>query len=166
MFVYSLRASTIKFVGIIAVSVIALVTLIIFIPTYEPAPASSLLFSDNQNIIYDKVKTNEDRVKFLSQFGWTVDEQCLEEVEITIPAKFDKVFLGYNEIQKQQGLNLGKYKRKDMKRYTYEITNYPNYSGTVLANLIVYKNRVVGGDICSADVNGFIHGFTADAMLP
>lgn len=166
MFVYSLRASTIKFAGIIAVSVIALVMLIIFIPTYEPSPASSILYSSNQNITYDKVKTNEDRINFLSQFGWKVRDQAVEEVEITIPSEFDKVFLGYNEIQKQQGLNLSKYKRKDMKRYTYEITNYPNYYGTVYANLLVYKNKVVGGDICSADSNGFIHGFTADAMLP
>jgi hypothetical protein len=166
MFVYSLRASTIKFAGIIAVSVIALIALIIFIPTYEPTPASSIVDLNNQTITYDKVKTNDDRIKFLSQFGWTVDNTCIEEADITIPAEFDKVFLGYNEIQKQQGLNLGKYKRKDMTRYTYEITNYPNYSGTVYANLLVYRNKVVGGDICSADVNGFIHGFTADAMLP
>jgi hypothetical protein len=65
----------------------------------------------------------------------------------------------YNEVQKQQGLDLEKYKGKDVIRYTYEITNYPGEEGKVLANLIVYKNRVIGGDICSADVNGFIHGF-------
>ena len=166
MFVYSLRASTIKFAGIIAVSVIALIALIMFIPTYEPAPASSILDVSSHTITYDKVKTNDDRIKFLSQFGWTVNGNPIEEVDITIPSEFDKVFLGYNEIQKQQGLNLSKYKRKDMTRYTYEITNYPDYSGTVYANLLVYRNKVVGGDICSADVNGFIHGFTADAMLP
>ena len=166
MFVYSLRASTIKFVGIIAVSVIALIALIMFIPTYEPAPASSILDVNSQTITYDKVKTNDDRIRFLSQFGWTVNSEPIEEIDITIPLEFDKVFLGYNEIQKQQGLNLSKYKRKDMTRYTYEITNYPDYSGTVYANLIVYRNKVVGGDICSADANGFIHGFTADAMLP
>ena len=44
-------------------------------------------------------------------------------------------------------------------RYTYEITNYPDYKGTVYANLIVYRDRIIGGDICTADVNGFIHGF-------
>ena len=39
------------------------------------------------------------------------------------------------------------------------VTNYPGYSGTVHANVIVYRNRVIGGDVCSADVGGFIHGF-------
>ena len=44
-------------------------------------------------------------------------------------------------------------------RYTYEVTNYEDYDGVVYANLIVYRGRVIGGDICSADVTGFIHGF-------
>ena len=42
----------------------------------------------------------------------------------------------------------------------YTVTNYGNYNGTVLANLLVYRGRVIGGDICSADANGFIHGFS------
>ena len=69
------------------------------------------------------------------------------------------MFVSYNEIQKQQGLDLIKYKNKEVMRYTYEITNYEGYSGTVYATLIVYRNKVIGGDVCSADVKGFIHGF-------
>ena len=56
-------------------------------------------------------------------------------------------------------LDLSKYKGKTVQRYTYEITNYPDYSGTVYANIIIYKSRVIGGDICSSDVEGFIQGF-------
>lgn len=78
---------------------------------------------------------------------------------MTIPKEFDKIMKTYNEVQKQQGLDLEKYKGKDVTRYTYEITNYPGAEGKVIANLIICKNRVIGGDICSADVNGFIHGF-------
>jgi hypothetical protein len=44
-------------------------------------------------------------------------------------------------------------------RYTYEITNYEGAEGKVYANVIVYRNKVIGGDICSANANGFIHGF-------
>jgi hypothetical protein len=29
----------------------------------------------------------------------------------------------------------------------------------VLANVLVYRNRVIGGDVCSADVTGFVVGF-------
>ena len=83
----------------------------------------------------------------------------MEEVTINIPAEFDKIMKTYNEIQKQQGLDLEKYKGKEVTRVTYEITNYPEAEGKVLANIILYKNRVIGGDICATDVNGFIHGF-------
>ncbi len=158
MFIYSLRASTLKFFGIVGVALAALVTLIIFIPGDRPAVTTAgetVVVSYN----FEHVKTAEDRVGFLAQFGWTVNPTPTEEAEVTIPAEFDKVFAGYNEIQKAQGLDLGRYKNKKVMRYTYEVTNYPDYDGRVLANVLVYRNRVIGGDICTADVHGFIHGF-------
>jgi len=159
MFVYSVRASSIRFFGIVTVSVLALITLVALIPTYEPVAAASI---SGESVSYDKIKTNDDRIAFLAQFGWQVESEPKEETEVTIPAEFDKVFLGYNELQKRQGLNLSKYKRKEVTRYTYVITNYPGYSGTVYANMLVYRSRVIGGDVCSADASGFIHGFSAD----
>ena len=51
------------------------------------------------------------------------------------------------------------FKKKTVMRYTYAVTNYPNYDGEVYVNILVYKNTVIGGDVCSADVNGFVHGF-------
>ncbi len=155
MFVYSLKASTLKFFGIICVAMIALITLIVFIPTYdggEDVPTSA-------TVNYTKIKTDEDRVAFLGQFGWEVKPTAVEVKETKIPKEFDNVFSTYNELQKRQGLDLSDYKGKAITRYTYEITNYPDYEGTVYANLIVYKNKVIGGDICTADVEGFIHGF-------
>ena len=44
-------------------------------------------------------------------------------------------------------------------RYTYKITNYGEGEDTVYANILVYRDKVIGGDICSANVDGFIHGF-------
>ena len=55
--------------------------------------------------------------------------------------------------------DLSKYKGKEVTRYTFAVTNYPNYKGTVMANVILWRNRVIGGDLCSSDVTGFIHGF-------
>ena len=79
-------------------------------------------------------------------------------LEVTVPESFDKIFSSYNEIQKRQGLDLSKYKKKNVTRYTYKITNYDGYDGTVYANILVYRNKVIGGDVCSADVKGFMHG--------
>ncbi len=161
MFIYSLKASTVKFFTVLTLSVIALVTLIVFIPKSDEAVSQSV-YTDGQSVSFDKIKTNEDRISFLSQFGWEVEAEPAEEAQITVPAEFDKVFIAYNELQKQQGLDLGKYKKKKMVRYTYVVTNYPDYDGKVYANIIVYRNRVVGGDICSADTNGFLHGFALE----
>lgn len=157
MFIYSLRANTVKFFGIICMALIALITLIAFIPAYEPDVATAGEAAE-VTVSYSKIKTNEDRIKFLSQFGWEVDSEPVETKEVVIPAEFDKIFAGYNQIQRAQGLDLGKYKKKKLMRYTYNVTNYDG-EGTVYANILVYRNRVVGGDICSSDAGGFVQGF-------
>ena len=161
MFIYSLRAGTLKFFGVVCVALVSLITLIAFIPTYTAGDpgADTDTSAQTVSINYEKIRDNDDRIEFLSQFGWKVEDEPLETVEVVIPTEFDTVFAGYNEIQKAQGLDLGKYKKKTVTRYTYEVTNYPDYNGTVHANVIVYRNRVIGGDICTADVDGFIHGF-------
>ena len=156
MFIYSLKASTLKFLAVVCVSLVAVITLIAFVPAYGEGSVSA---SKDVEITYTGVKSNEDRIAFLSQFGWEVKSEPVEKCEVTIPAQFDKIFTGYNEIQKRQGLDLSDYKKKKVMRYTYEITNYEGATGTVYANVIVYRNRVIGGDVCSADVTGFIHGF-------
>ena len=158
MVIYSMRASTIKFCGVLCVALVALITLIAFVPAYgSEAPDASA--GQNVDYNYEKIKTNDDRIEFLSQFGWQVKPNAVAEEEVLIPEQFDKVFSGYNEIQRRQGLDLSKYKKKLVNRYTYEVTNYNGYEGTVYANILVYRNRVIGGDICSADISGFLHGF-------
>ena len=154
MFIYSMRARTLKFFGLICLCLVVVIVGITFLPS--DVSVSALPTGD---INYARIKTEEDRINFLKQFGWEVKGEAIESESVTIPAEFDKIFGGYNEIQKRQGLDLSKYKGKQMMRYTYEITNYPNYDGKVMANLLVYRGKVVGGDVCSADVKGFIHGF-------
>ena len=158
MFIRSIRMNTIKLVSIAALAVIAIAVLFIFIPGGEgSAPAGEVVSNE---IRFDKIKTAEDRASFLSQFGYTVDAEPIEAVEVMIHKEFDKVFAAYNEIQKGEGLDLGRYKGKTVMRYTYKVTNYEGYDAPVYANLLVYKHKVIGGDICSADPSGFAHGFT------
>lgn len=160
MFICSLRASTVKLVAVICVALTVLVTLIAFVPTYViSSPASANAGETGVSYSYDKVKTAEDAAAFLTQFGWTVNPTPTETRTVTIPAEFDKVFSAYNELQKEQGLNLSKYKNREVTRYTFTVQNYPEYEGTVYANVLVYRSRVIGGDLCSADASGFVHGF-------
>ncbi|MBQ8817407.1 MAG: DUF4830 domain-containing protein [Clostridia bacterium] len=155
MFIYSLKASTIKFFAVVCVALATLITLIAFIPV---AAVDDVAASADADIDYSGIKTNEDRIKFLAQFGWQVNPEAVQSVEVTIPEDFDKIFTAYNELQKRQGLDLTKFKKKNVQRYTYEITNYDGYNGVVYANILVYRNKVIAGDVCSADTKGFMHG--------
>ena len=158
MFIYSMHANTIKFFAVICLALTALIALIAFVPTYVGNDGVVQVGVD-ATYNYEKIKNNEDRINFIKQFGWEVDAQPLKEQEVTIPKEFDKIFAAYNEIQRKQGLDLSSFKKKNVMRYTYTVTNYPDYEGEVYINILVYRNKVIGGDVCSVDVNGFIHGF-------
>ncbi len=160
MFIYTVKASTVKFIALILAAVAAFVTIVVMSDNGK-VRATKATIEANENVRYDKIKTEDDAAAFLEQFGWEVKTPASETAEIKLPAEFDKIMLTYNELQKSQGLDLHKYKGREVTRYTFEVTNYPDYDGTVLANVIVYKKRVIGGDVCSADVNGFITGFRA-----
>jgi len=64
-----------------------------------------------------------------------------------IPRVFSGVFSDYNALQKQQGFDLSTYAGETCTAYTYRVTNYEGSTDTVLAQLFVYRNRVIGGDI-------------------
>lgn len=104
--------------------------------------------------------TNEARIAYLKTFGWSVEEEPLEIVEVAIPLEFGEVYEEYNQIQKNQGFDLEAYQGQRVKRYTYTVTNYPNYIGGVRANLLVCEGQVIGGDLCSVELDGFLHGFS------
>lgn len=158
MFIYSLHANTIKFFAVICVALAALIAVIAIVPTYATGNDTAAVGAQ-ASYNYEKIKSNDDRINFLKQFGWEVDAEPHKEEQVLIPSEFDKIFAEYNEIQRRQGLDLSSYKKKTVMRYTYTVKNYPNYDGEVYVNLLVYRNTVIGGDVCSADVNGFVHGF-------
>lgn len=103
------------------------------------------------------VKTNEDRVAYLESFGWTVEPEPLAVEELLIPEEFDETYTQYLELQGSQGFDLTQYCGKRVKRYTYVITNYPTGETGVQAGLLIYKNTVIGGDVLSPQLGGFIH---------
>lgn len=105
------------------------------------------------------IKTEEDRVGYLQQCGWQVDTASGALKEVLIPKSFDKTYSAYNEMQKQQGFDLEKYQGKKVNLATYRITNYPD-GQEATASLLLYKNRVIGGDISSSEKGGFVHGLT------
>ena len=161
MFVYSMRAGTVRFFGILFAALAVLVALIAFVPELQPAAATDA--EPVESVSFEDVRSNEERIAFLSRFGWEVEAEPLESTTVTIPGEFDKVFAAYNELQRGQGLDLSAYSGRTVERYTYTVKNYPDFEGTVLANLLIYRGRVIGGDVCSADASGFVHGLSKGA---
>ncbi len=150
MFVYSIRASSVKFFAVLLLSVAVLVGIML---------SGNTVFASAQaigEVDFSGIKTEEDRVEFLRELGVDVKTEGSEAVEFIMPENFDRVMLGYNEIQKSQGLDLSKYAKKKVTRYTYEVLDYGDYDGKVLATLLVYRNRVIGCDVSSADPEGFV----------
>ena len=105
-----------------------------------------------------KIRSNEDRVEYLSAYGWEVSPEPITTQELLIPEEMDESYTEYLSLQGQQGFDLAKYAGKRLKRYTYEIYNYPSGETGVQANLLLYRNTVVGGEVLSPQLNGFMHG--------
>lgn len=103
-------------------------------------------------------ETEEQRLEYLRSLGWQLETSEPETQEITIPAEFDDVYQSYNDLQKEQGFDLSGFKGKQAIRYTYYITNYPDQPDGVQANLLVCDGILIGGDVCSVEMNGFMHG--------
>ena len=105
--------------------------------------------------------TDPQRRAFLASYGWELGEGT-ERGTVKIPSEFDAVYENYNTLQLKQGFDLGKYAGKEVRRFQYEVINYPNYSGKIYANLLIYDEKIIGGDIYAAALDGFIHGFSIE----
>lgn len=107
-------------------------------------------------------KTNDQRIEFIATFGWEVESEPVEVMEVIIPKEFDDLYKEYNSIQKMQGCDLSSYAGKRCKRYSYTVLNYPGQKENVRINLLVLSNKVIGGDVCSLEQDGFMHGFSME----
>ena len=105
------------------------------------------------------VTNNDDRVNFLSGFGWEVTTSPVESSQVRIPEKSSEVFDRYNALQKTQGYDLSNYAGDTVMRYVYKVNNYPGATEPVYATLLISKNRIIGGDITDTSAKGAIRGF-------
>lgn len=104
------------------------------------------------------VKDNDDRIAYLESYGWTVSQDAVTVEELVIPEVLDETYSQYLDLQASQGFDLTPYCGERVKRYTYAVTNYPTGETDVQAGLLIYKNTVIGGDVLSPELGGFIHG--------
>ena len=152
MFVYSVKSKHIKIVLLGIFIVVTVISLFILSQDSKETGKSGVSL---------KASTHEERMAFLSQYGWKVDEEPVSVQEVIIPAEFNDTYTAYNEIQKAQGFDLSTYAGTRVKRWTYIVKNYTGYENNdcIRANVLVYEGLVVGGDICSVELDGFMHSF-------
>ncbi len=160
MFVVSLSSSNLKKILGVAFALVAVILVAVF------------FVNSQSNVTVKKVdlqtaETADDRLKFISDFGWIVDEDPVEVRQIAIPQEFDDVYNNYNQLQLSQGYDLTGFAGRSVKRWTYVIRNYPNVSSNedyVRINLLVCDGKIIGGDVCSIKLDGFMHGFEKDSL--
>ena len=103
------------------------------------------------------VTSAEGRIKYLSKLGWEADVSTEECKYVLIPKEFEGVMHSYSKLQTEQGYDFASFGGLECKQYTYVVTNYPASDETVYATLYIKGGRVIGGDIHSASIDGFMH---------
>lgn len=161
MFVCTVKASSIKFFTAILFSAAVLVGIVTLLPVIDPSGEVAVAAVD-----YKGIDTVEEQLSFLRELGHEPEPNPVYAGEVVIPEVFDSVYETYNQLQKAQGLNLEKYKGKTVRRYTYALTpasaddeQTDEGIGEVrYVTLLIYKNRVIGGDITTTGPDGKVEG--------
>ena len=112
-----------------------------------------------------EMKSEAQRQAFLKEMGWEVSDEYDECKAVTIPKEFNEVYEKYNKLQKQQGFDLSRYRGKVCRKYVYALPGYPVRVEDARITLLIYKDRVIGGDISSPSADGFMHGFDASSSV-
>ncbi len=153
MFVYSVKSNHIKAALLVAFVIMTVISLFVLSNESEQ--------TGKEQTINLSASTHEERMSFISQFGWEVDEEPVQVKEVIIPTETDDTYTAYNEIQKAQNFDLTVFAGERAKCWTYTVKNYDGYENQecIHINLLVYDGKVIGGDVCSVELDGFMHGF-------
>ena len=98
---------------------------------------------------------NAERVAYLQEMGWQVEEEPVTTLQFLLPPQLKGDYVAYNALQKSQGFDLEPCCGKQVTRYTYTVTNYPEIPQGVQANLYLWGDQIIGGDIIATGQGGF-----------
>ena len=105
-----------------------------------------------------RLHDNESRVAYLRAYGWDIDPEPVETLQLQLPDPLPASYQTYNDLQTQQGLDLSAACGKTVTRYTYTVTNYPGHAEGVQVNLYLCEELPVAGDVLCSGENGFQTG--------
>ena len=107
-----------------------------------------------------RAESASDVAQYLSERGITA--VCPTEKEITVPSVFGEVYERYNDLQKESGFDLSRHRGHSATVYTFIAAGYTDAAGEPCKNaevhVIVCDGKIVGGDISTAALDGFMVG--------
>lgn len=112
-------------------------------------------FGGNKETEVITAATNEERVAYLEALGWQVEPQPIETLDLQLPEKLEGEWDAYAKLQKGQGLPFSEFAGQAVKRYAYTVTNYPEIPQGVQANLYLWGDQIIGGDVIFTGQGGF-----------
>ncbi len=159
MFIKSFKTSKVELIVLVMGLLVFIATLCyIFIPKKDSERTSANNVTSITQILVN-AQNADDRIAFLAQFGWEVNPEPLEVRDVIIPAEFDENYEEYNAMQKPLGFDLSQHTGRRVKKWVYQVTNYPSIRNNVNATLLIADGKVIGGDISSIGTEKFTHSF-------
>ncbi|CDC68168.1 DUF4830 domain-containing protein [Oscillibacter sp. CAG:155] len=145
MLIWTARVSKKKTAAITAAILVVVLAVVVVLGKHADSADSNL----------PQLADNEARVSYLQSMGWEVEPEPVETLQFLLPEKLEEPYLTYNELQDSQGFDLSTACGKQVSRFTYTVTNYPNRPEGVQLNLYVCEEQPVAGDVLCAGADGF-----------
>lgn len=103
-------------------------------------------------------------VDFLTGLGWEVSGTPTTD-QVVLPDTFGDAYQDFLALQETGGFDLTAYAGQTVTRYTFTISNYPTGEENILADLLVLDGAIIGGELRSPELDGFMTGLVARDTL-
>lgn len=155
MMIYTFKFDKKKLVLAVVMVALVLIGVILLLGAHSKAQALRELTDGGGTAA---VRNERGGADYLAELGWEVETPALSHSTVLIPRAFTSVFEEYNELQKRQGFDLSQFCGMELEMYTYRVTNAQYAGDEVVAVLYVRDSAVVGGDVHSTALDGFMQG--------
>ncbi len=98
------------------------------------------------------------------QLGWEVSGEPTVD-QVRLPESFGAEYEEYLAIQVQAGFDLAAHAGETVTRYSYPLSNYPTGEEGILADLLVLDGEIVGGELRSPRLDGFMRALVSREKL-
>lgn len=133
-------------VAVISAFAVFMIALCVIISVGRRASVPDFATADEVGRYSTRADSTKAQVKFLSQFGISVDKNTKKTDAVTIPKSFNEVYEDYNSLQIEAGLDLKPFRGEKVSRVVYRINKKEGY-----ATLLIFRGRVIGGHLSTGE---------------